>query len=104
MIDAYQVLAIDRRAKDRQIKVAFRAMAMTCHPDLHGGDKGAEQRFKEVYSAYAILRDPERRARYDRAWASGRRPTVLATMAASFLLTLGSGSLVGAWLGLHGLL
>jgi DnaJ-class molecular chaperone len=112
MINAYQVLAVDRTAKDQQIKIAFRALAMACHPDLHGGDKDAEQRFKEVSSAYALLRDPERRARYDcdaaRAKAPRRRAhrqSAMATMAGTFVLTLGSGSLVGAWLvGLHGLL
>ena len=108
MIDAYQVLAVDRTAKDQQIKVAFRTLAMACHPDLHGGDKGAEQRFKEVWSAYALLRDPEARAGYDKACAMARRRALrrqrsaMATMAASFVLTLGSGSLVGVWLGLHG--
>ena len=107
MIDAYQVLAVDRTAKDQQIKVAFRTLAMACHPDLHGGDKGAEQRFKEVCSAYALLRDPERRARYDQARAKARRrgarrQSAMATMAATFVLTLGAGSLVGVWLGLHG--
>jgi DnaJ-class molecular chaperone len=109
MIDAYQVLAVDRTAQDRQIKVAFRTLAWACHPDLHGGDKGAEERFKEVFSAYAILRDPERRARYDEARAKARRrgarrQSAMATMAATFALTLGAGSLVGVWLGLHGLL
>ena len=108
MIDAYQVLAVDRTAKDQQIKVAFRTLAMACQPDLHGGDKRAEQRFKEVCSAYALVRDPERRARYDKACAQARRRawrrqwSAMATMAASFVLTLGSGSLVGVWLGLHG--
>ena len=107
-IDAYQVLAVDRTAQDRQIKVAFRTLAMACHPDLHGGDKGAEERFKEVFSAYAILRDPERRARYDEARAKARRrgarQSAMATMAATFALTLGAGSLVGVWMGLQGLL
>jgi DnaJ-class molecular chaperone len=109
MIDAYQVLAVDRTAKDRQIKVAFRMLAMACHPDLHGGDKGAEERFKEVFLAYAILRDPERRAGYDAARTraakrGSRRISAMATMATSFAVTLGAGSLVGVWLGLHGLL
>jgi len=108
MIDAYQVLAVDRTAQDRQIKVAFRTLAMACHPDLHGGDKGAEERFKQVLAAYAILRDPERRARYDEACAKARRrgarQSAMATMAATFVLTLGAGSLVGVWLGLQGLL
>jgi len=108
MIDAYQVLAVDRTAKEEQIKAAFRTLAMACHPDLRGGDKDAEQRFKEVFAAYALLRDPERRAIYDKACAEARRRALrrersaMATMAASFMLTLGSGSLLGVWLGLHG--
>jgi len=110
MTDFYKVLAVDRTARDEQLKVAFRKLAMTCHPDLHGGDKGAEKRFKEVRFAYETLRSPERRATYDHVCAKARRLTfrrrrsAIATMAGSFVLTLSSGWLVGFWLVTQGLL
>jgi len=104
MSDLYKVLGVARTATDEQIKRAFRKLAMTCHPDLCGGDARAQRRFREVRSAYEILHDGERRARYDAACAEarmlalGRLKRAAATMAATFVLTLGSGSLVGIWL------
>jgi len=62
----YEVLGIDRGAGDSEIKTAFRRLAKECHPDRHGGDPTAEDRFKIVNEAYEILKDPQRRAAYDR--------------------------------------
>ena len=64
--DYYEVLGLPRDADDAQIKKAFRAAAMQCHPDRHPGDKKAEERFKELGEAYSVLSDPDKRAHYDR--------------------------------------
>src|SRR5688572_11002314 len=68
----YGVLGLRPEARDDQIKAAFRILAKQCHPDLHAGDKRAEERFKEVNEAYAILSDPGARARYDASQAQRR--------------------------------
>jgi molecular chaperone DnaJ len=62
----YEVLSIERTATDGDIKSAFRKQAMQCHPDRNPGDNGAEHRFKEINEAYEILKDPDKRAAYDR--------------------------------------
>jgi molecular chaperone DnaJ len=62
----YESLSIERTASDGDIKTAFRRQAMQCHPDRHPGDKDAEHRFKEINEAYEILKDPDKRAAYDR--------------------------------------
>src|ERR1700724_1801228 len=62
----YESLSVERTASDGDIKAAFRKQAMQCHPDRHPGDKDAEHRFKEINEAYEILKDPDKRAAYDR--------------------------------------
>jgi len=62
----YEALGIERGAGDAEIKTAFRRLAKECHPDRHGGDPTAEDRFKIINEAYEILKDPQRRAAYDR--------------------------------------
>ena len=62
----YESLSIERSASDTEIKAAFRKQAMVCHPDRNPGDKDAEHRFKEINEAYEILKDPNKRAAYDR--------------------------------------
>ncbi|HXW48927.1 MAG TPA: molecular chaperone DnaJ [Xanthobacteraceae bacterium] len=62
----YETLAIERTASDGAIKAAFRKQAMQFHPDRNPGDKQAEHRFKEINEAYEVLKDPDKRAAYDR--------------------------------------
>src|SRR5215475_12357355 len=62
----YDVLAVERTASDAEIKSAFRKQAMVCHPDRNPGDRDADRRFKEVNEAYEVLKDPDKRAAYDR--------------------------------------
>ena len=62
----YEILSVERSASDGDIKSAFRKQAMQWHPDRNPGDNGAEHRFKELNEAYEILKDPDKRAAYDR--------------------------------------
>ncbi len=66
MAEFYAVLGVTRTASDDEIKKAYRKLAMTYHPDRNGGSKDAEERFKEITEAYDVLRDPQKRAMYDR--------------------------------------
>ena len=66
MSDPYDVLGVKRNAGQDDIKKAYRKLAKQLHPDRHPGDTKVEERFKRVSAAYAILSDPEMRARYDR--------------------------------------
>jgi len=62
----YETLSVERTATEVDIKTAFRKHAMQCHPDRNPGDAQAEHRFKEVNEAYEVLKDPDKRAAYDR--------------------------------------
>jgi len=64
--DYYEVLGVGRDATLDQIKSAYRKAALQHHPDRNPGDREAEARFKEAAEAYAVLADPDKRARYDR--------------------------------------
>lgn len=64
--DYYEVLGVQRGADADTIKKAYRKLAMEHHPDRNAGDKGAEQKFKEVNEAYDVLKDDQKRAAYDR--------------------------------------
>lgn len=62
----YHTLGIAQTASDDDIRKAYRKLAKTCHPDTNPGDTAAEERFKAISRAYAILGDPAKRRRYDR--------------------------------------
>jgi molecular chaperone DnaJ len=63
--DFYEVLGVARGATEDEIKKAYRKVAMQFHPDRNPGDKGAEAKFKEATEAYEVLREADKRARYD---------------------------------------
>src|SRR5512143_4007489 len=64
--DYYEILGVGKTASEKEIKGAYRRLARRFHPDVNPGDKGAEERFKEVAEAFAVLSDPDKRAKYDR--------------------------------------
>lgn len=64
--DYYEVLGVSRTAAEKEIKSAYRKLARKWHPDANPDDpKGAEEKFKELQEAYAVLSDPEKRRKYD---------------------------------------
>jgi len=64
--DYYEVLGVSKTASEDEIKQAYRKLALKYHPDRNKGDKAAEEKFKEATEAYEILRDPKKRATYDK--------------------------------------
>ncbi len=69
--DPYEVLGVDQGAPQDVIRTAFRNLVKQVHPDLNPGDAEAQETFKRVSSAYRILNDPDKRARYDRGEIGG---------------------------------
>ena len=64
--DYYEVLGVSKDADAKEIKKAYRKLAMKYHPDKNPGDKAAEEKFKEINEAYEVLSDEEKRSTYDR--------------------------------------
>jgi molecular chaperone DnaJ len=64
--DFYETLGVQRGADEKELKAAFRKLAMQFHPDKNPGDASCEHKFKEIGEAYECLKDPQKRAAYDR--------------------------------------
>jgi curved DNA-binding protein len=71
--DYYAALGVARGASEEEIKKAYRKLAMQYHPDRNKGDKKAEEKFKDISEAYAVLSDKEKRTQYDQVGAAGFR-------------------------------
>jgi len=69
--DYYQILGVAKTASGEEIKKAYRKLAMKYHPDHTKGDKAAEEKFKKVSEAYAVLSDKEKRKQYDEFGSTG---------------------------------
>jgi molecular chaperone DnaJ len=73
MADYFEVLEVTRTASDDEVKSAYRKLAMRWHPDRNNGSKEAEEKFKQLTEAYDVLRDPQKRAAYERFGEAGLR-------------------------------
>lgn len=73
MADYFEVLGVTRTATDDEVKAAYRKLAMRWHPDRNNGSKESEEKFKQLTEAYDVLRDPQKRAAYERYGEAGLR-------------------------------
>src|SRR3954470_11533859 len=65
-VDLYELLEVERTADEKTIKSSYRRLAMECHPDRNPGCEKSEAKFKAISQAYDVLKDPQKRAAYDR--------------------------------------
>ena len=82
--DYYDILGIDKKASEADIKKAYRQLAKKYHPDLNPGDAEAEKNFKEVNEAYEVLSDSEKRTKYDTYGHSAFDPSSFASNQSGF--------------------
>ena len=71
--DYYKVLSVEKSASQAEIKKAYRALAKKYHPDKNKGEKGAEEKFKDISEAYEVLGDEEKRKQYDQLGSNWRQ-------------------------------
>jgi curved DNA-binding protein len=74
--DYYKTLGVDRKAGQKEIKKAYRKLARKCHPDVNQNDSAAAKKFSDLNEAYEVLKDPEKRKKYDQLgsqWQSHQR-------------------------------
>ena len=71
--DLYEILGVPRGASQEEVRKAYLKLAHKYHPDKTGGDKAAEEKLKEVNAAYDVLKNPEKRAQYDRFGSTDAR-------------------------------
>jgi curved DNA-binding protein len=69
--DYYKILGVGKNASEKEIKKAYRKLALKYHPDRNPGDKKAEEQFKRINEAYAVLNDKEKRRQYDTFGSAG---------------------------------
>jgi DnaJ-class molecular chaperone len=69
--DYYKALGVDKKSSPEEIKKAFRKLAVKYHPDRNPNDKAAEDRFKDINEAYAVLSDPKKKEEYDTYGSNG---------------------------------
>ncbi len=72
--DLYAVLGLSKDASPEELKAAYRKMSKEWHPDKHKGDKGAEDKFKEINEAYEVLSDSTKKQQYDQFGTTGNNP------------------------------